>query len=86
MPRLLNFSIDFHAKFLDFYDQRGKNTLWLRWSGPDATGRNSATIHVIDEFGELKTLSEKEEQDLINEMELSNIMEEGETIYENVYK
>lgn len=86
MPNLLDFSLDFHAKHLDFYDQSGKNTLWLRWNGQDADGKNPVAINLLDENGQLITLSEKEEKNLMNGIELSNIADEAEKIYESVYK
>ncbi|WP_100401410.1 helix-turn-helix domain-containing protein [Bacillus sp. FJAT-42315] len=81
MPDLLDFSLDFHAKHLDYYTEIRDEPLWLRWSGKDKDGQNPVSIHLLE-----GSLSKKEEEDLKNGTELSNIIDEAEKIYETVYK
>lgn len=86
MPDLLDFTLDFHAKHLNFYDKNSKNTIQPIWSGKDEDGKNSVSIILLDEKGQIVSLSKKEEENLMNEPKLSKVIEEAEKIYESVYK
>lgn len=85
MPGILNFSTDFHAKFLDFYEEFEGNPLQLRWSGEDSNGENTFSIFYAEK-GQMKALSEKEKAELISEKVQASVITEGESIYQTVYR
>ena len=88
MPEYFDFVLHFHNTVLDCYTVENGENIQIRWSGKDKEGKMEYSIHRLDNMGVLKsTLSEKQENELCKDnLDFSEILKEGDKIYESVYE
>ena len=88
MPRYLDFTLDFYAKFLDCYTKVGDESLWIRQSDQNDPEGYGVTIYRLDKDGKIRErLTEKEEQEYVKEnQQIATLLKDAEEIYNSVYK
>lgn len=85
MPGYFDFTLDFHADFLDSYTKSDDQPIWMRWGEFD--GEVKITIYYLDKNGDIEhTLSDKEKEKLYQkDSRISELKDIGIDIYKSVY-
>ena len=88
VPGYFDFSLHFHNTILDYYGTTEGKNIQIRWCEVGKEDKIVSSISYLDEEGKLeRSLSKKEEESLCEKNEtVQEVLEEGEKIFEEVYK